>query len=186
MEAFSDDRADRAAARSTSTRCWTTCARSPQNGFARHVAVRRGLRPVAAAGAWQPRPAGPGLPEPGEERRRGGARRRAARSCWPPPTGTACGSPVPGSGRGVHLPLMVSVRDNGPGIPEDLEPHLFDPFVTTKRERHRPRSCTGRQDRSATMAASIEFDSQPRRTVFRVLLPMSCRRRAAGAQDGSG
>src|SRR3546814_3027484 len=31
------------------------------------------LRPLAAAGARQPRPPDPGDPEPGEERRRGGA-----------------------------------------------------------------------------------------------------------------
>ena len=36
-----------------------------------------------------------------------------------------------GEGR-RHLPLMVAVSDNGAGIPEDMRPYLFDPFVTTK------------------------------------------------------
>lgn len=39
---------------------------------------------------------------------------------------------LPGSDVRVHLPLTVTVQDNGPGIPEDLRPHLFDPFVSTK------------------------------------------------------
>jgi len=78
---------------------------------------------------------------------------------------------VPGADARMHLPLVVSVQDNGPGIPEDLRPHLFDPFVTTK--------ATGTGLGLALVAKIIgdhggvvEFDSQPRRTIFRVMLPM--------------
>src|SRR5215469_15571393 len=34
---------------------------------------------------------------------------------------------VPGS-----LPLEIAVEDNGAGVPTELMPHLFDPFITTK------------------------------------------------------
>jgi len=91
-----------------------------------------------------------------------------------------------GEGR-RHLPLMVSVADNGAGIPEDLREHLFDPFVTTKRN--------GTGLGLALVAkvigdhgGVIEFDSQPRRTVFRVFLPISTRGDivpAGAAQHGS-
>jgi two-component system nitrogen regulation sensor histidine kinase GlnL len=78
---------------------------------------------------------------------------------------------VPGSRARVSLPLEFCVRDNGPGVPEDLMPHLFDPFVTTKR--------TGSGLGLALVAkivndhgGIIECESQPRRTVFRVLMPI--------------
>jgi two-component system nitrogen regulation sensor histidine kinase GlnL len=82
-----------------------------------------------------------------------------------------------------HLPLMVSIADNGAGIPEDLRPHLFDPFVTTKRNG---------SGLGLALAAKvigdhggvIEFDSQPRRTVFRVFLPVV--EQDGVAKDGSG
>jgi two-component system nitrogen regulation sensor histidine kinase GlnL len=82
-----------------------------------------------------------------------------------------------GEGR-QHLPLMVSVTDNGGGIPENLRPYLFEPFVTTKRDG------TGLGLALVAKAIGdhggvIEFDSQPRRTVFRVFLPVV-------AKDGVG
>ncbi len=83
---------------------------------------------------------------------------------------------VPGSAERVSLPLEVVVRDNGPGVPPDLLPHMFDPFVTTKR--------TGTGLGLALVAkivgdhgGVIECESVPRRTIFRVLLPLEERAR---------
>ncbi|NVJ99110.1 MAG: two-component sensor histidine kinase [Alphaproteobacteria bacterium] len=36
------------------------------------------------------------------------------------------------AGKRIRLPIEISVHDNGPGIPEDLKDHLFDPFVSGK------------------------------------------------------
>ena len=77
---------------------------------------------------------------------------------------------VPGSTERVHLPLEVSVRDNGPGIAEDVRASLFEPFITTKR---------GGQGLGLALVAKlvadggamIECDSRPGRTLFRLSLP---------------
>ena len=79
---------------------------------------------------------------------------------------------VPGSQARVSLPLEIAVEDNGAGVPTDLMPHLFDPFVTTKP------SGTGL---GLALVAKIigdhggiiECDSRPRQTVFRALMPMA-------------
>jgi len=77
---------------------------------------------------------------------------------------------VPGTQDRVSLPLEFCVHDNGPGVPEDLIPILFDPFVTTKQN--------GSGLGLALVAkivgehgGVIECDSSPRGTTFRVLMP---------------
>ncbi|WP_240790137.1 nitrogen regulation protein NR(II) [Roseomonas sp. HF4] len=74
---------------------------------------------------------------------------------------------VPGSAERVHLPLQISVRDNGTGIAEEVRGTLFEPFVSTKR---------GGQGLGLALVAKlvadqgglIECDSRPGRTVFRL------------------
>ncbi len=77
---------------------------------------------------------------------------------------------APGSSSKVTLPLEFCVRDNGAGVPEDLVPYLFDPFVTTK--------ANGTGLGLALVAkiigdhgGVIECVSVPGDTVFRILMP---------------
>jgi two-component system, NtrC family, nitrogen regulation sensor histidine kinase GlnL len=82
---------------------------------------------------------------------------------------------VTGVSARISLPLEIIIEDNGPGVPADLLPILFDPFVSTK--------ANGSGLGLALVAkivgdhgGVIDCDSRPGRTKFRILLPV-----AAGA-----
>ncbi len=85
---------------------------------------------------------------------------------------------VPGSSERVYLPLLVTVRDTGPGIPDDIKPHLFEPFITSKP------SGSGL---GLALAAKIvgdhggmiEIDSHGNRTEVRLHLPVMTEEREA-------
>ena len=78
---------------------------------------------------------------------------------------------VPDSGTRMDLPLLVIVRDNGPGIPEDVKRNLFEPFVTSKPTG----TGLGLALVAKTMGdhgALVEVEGRPGRTEFRLHLPM--------------
>ncbi len=76
----------------------------------------------------------------------------------------------PGGGS-ESLPLLVTITDNGPGIPETLVRDIFDPFVSSKVNG------TGLGLSLVSKVVSdhggvVECDSRPGRTRFRVRLPV--------------
>lgn len=90
---------------------------------------------------------------------------------------------VPGARRRVEVPLLITVRDSGPGITPELQTQLFEPFVTGK---------PGGQGLGLALVAKIvgdhggliEVESRPGRTEFRVALPVAPGDENAGDESG--
>lgn len=89
---------------------------------------------------------------------------------------------VPGSKEKVSLPMEFCVHDNGPGVPDDMFPYIFDPFITSK--------INGSGLGLALVAklvgehgGVVECDSSANGTTFRVLMPAW--KEEKFAQDGS-
>jgi len=89
---------------------------------------------------------------------------------------------VQGVSERISLPLEIVIEDNGPGIPPDMVPIIFDPFVTSK--------ANGSGLGLALVAKVIgdhggvvDMDSRPGRTRFRILLPVATRAAASAMTE---
>lgn len=77
---------------------------------------------------------------------------------------------APGSPKRISLPISLTVEDNGPGVPDELRAHMFDPFVSSKQN--------GSGLGLALVAKMvgdhggvISCESEPGSTRFEILLP---------------
>ncbi|MFT9206243.1 two-component system sensor histidine kinase NtrB [Acetobacter orientalis] len=78
---------------------------------------------------------------------------------------------LPGTSQWRHLPLVVTVRDTGPGISDTIRPHLFEPFLSTKMSG----SGLGLALVGKIMddhGGVIEVESRPGRTEISLYLPI--------------
>jgi len=71
-----------------------------------------------------------------------------------------------------HPQVEITVSDNGPGVPEDLREHIFEPFVTTRKQGTGLGLAITKQIVTAHKG-SISVDSFAGGTVFTVRIPAS-------------
>ncbi len=88
------------------------------------------------------------------------------------PPGTTVTARVTPAGRDVRL----QVEDDGPGVPEELRPHVFERFARGDASRSRASGSTGLglaivHSVVAAHGGDVTLDSEPGRTVFTVTLP---------------
>lgn len=72
----------------------------------------------------------------------------------------------------VPLPIEICVIDTGPGAPEDIAEHLFDPFVSSRPEgKGLGLALVDKLVRDMGGIIQYSREGQPHQTVFRILLP---------------
>jgi two-component system nitrogen regulation sensor histidine kinase GlnL len=77
-------------------------------------------------------------------------------------------------GRSIRLPVELTVSDNGPGIDPELRPHVFEPFVSSKKSGQGLGLALVRrlvQDMDGRIAH--ERDDKAGLTHFRIHLPLA-------------
>jgi two-component system nitrogen regulation sensor histidine kinase GlnL len=70
-----------------------------------------------------------------------------------------------------RLALELHIEDNGPGVPEDIRDRIFHPLVSG-REGGSGLGLTLAQTFVQQHQGTIECDSVPGRTVFKILIPL--------------
>ncbi|WP_336961262.1 two-component system sensor histidine kinase NtrB [Sphingobium aquiterrae] len=71
------------------------------------------------------------------------------------------------------LPIEILVIDNGPGVPAHIRDHLFNPFITGKRDgQGLGLALVDKLVRDMNGFVQYVRDEAARETIFRVLLPM--------------
>jgi two-component system nitrogen regulation sensor histidine kinase GlnL len=72
----------------------------------------------------------------------------------------------------VALPIEICVMDTGPGAPDDIAEHLFDPFVSSRPEgKGLGLALVDKLIRDMGGIVQYAREGQPHMTVFRILLP---------------
>lgn len=71
----------------------------------------------------------------------------------------------------VRMGLIIAVQDNGPGVPENLRDKVFHPLLTG-RAGGTGLGLSLAQEFVQQHGGVIEFDSEPGRTEFRLMLPL--------------
>lgn len=74
-------------------------------------------------------------------------------------------------GKRHRVVLKVEITDNGPGIPAEIQEHLFYPMISG-RPGGTGLGLTFAQSIISQHAGMIEFESEPGHTCFRILIPL--------------
>ncbi len=70
--------------------------------------------------------------------------------------------------------VVVEIADDGPGIPEDIQPRIFEPFFTTKKVGEGTGLGLDTVQRIVKKhQGSIQLESRPGQTCFQIWLPLS-------------
>lgn len=67
--------------------------------------------------------------------------------------------------------IQITVADNGPGIPEDIQAHLFDPFVSANRNGGTGLGTTIAKSLVQSHGGKIDFATTPNGTTFTIDIP---------------